>query len=121
MGSRHCGRWVVAAALFAALGTSLSGVPSAKGERPSAPNAAVRAAPGEIIVGFKRGLSSRRRADALDRARAAPAARLPEIGAVLATVPAGEVRAALAKLRGERGVRYAEANFTLYASGHGAS
>jgi hypothetical protein len=69
--------------------------------------------PGEIIVGFKPGLSARQRSVALGRARAAPASRLPEIGAVPATVPAGEVGASRAKLRRERGVRYAEPDFPL--------
>ena len=71
---------------------------------------------GELIVGFRHGSSSAQRKAALAKVNAHTKTPLREIGAALVTLPRGTEPRAIARLRNERGVRYAEPNFILRAS-----
>jgi subtilisin family serine protease len=71
--------------------------------------------PGDLIVGFKRGVTRAREGRALAAAGARVKSRMPDIGAILAAAP-GRRGAAVARLRRDPAVRYAEPNFLLHSS-----
>src|SRR5262249_19917907 len=72
------------------------------------------AVPGQIIVGFRAGVSAADRADVLAGADATPQTTFRGLNAVVAR--AGRTRAAIARLERDPSVRYAEPNFILRAS-----
>jgi subtilisin family serine protease len=82
-------------------------VPPAKRPPPSVP--------GQLIVGFKHGVTRARESSALAAAGARVKIRMPDIGAILATAP-GRRDAAIARLRRDPTIRYAEPNLLLHAS-----
>ena len=99
-------------ALVAAAGpvggaTARGAAGSAQGPPPSVP--------AQLIVGFKHGVTRAREREALAAAGAHVEFGLPDIGAMLAAAP-GKRDSALARLRRDPAVRYAEPNYRLYAS-----
>ncbi|MGH3032963.1 MAG: S8 family peptidase [Gaiellaceae bacterium] len=79
---------------------------------------AADAVPGELIVGWKVGVSRAERARALDGLGVRRTQRLGRIRAALVKVAPDRVQAALAELRRDRRVRYVEPNYLLHAADH---
>jgi subtilisin family serine protease len=105
---------VAAAAALAPAATALSASPGADATGPLAPAtfAEQRFVPGEVVVGFRPGLSGATRASVLREAGAALEERLAVSGAMVVRVPAGEsVPAAADELERDPRVRYAEPNW----------
>src|SRR5919201_2882240 len=103
-----------------ALAVLVAVAPSSGATTHAASTAAPRAqrppsVPGEVIVGFERGVNRVREARVLAEAGARAKIRFRDIGAVLATA-AGHPDAVIGRLRRDPAVRYAEPNFRLYAS-----
>ena len=80
----------------------------------SGPAPSARAARGEILVGFERGVSGNAQRDVLERAGAVPDERFRPIRAFVASVPSERRAAVLAALERDARVRYAEPNVRFH-------
>jgi subtilisin family serine protease len=102
---------VAAAVLLAAAVTAAAAAAPQPGIRTAASGR--RAVPGEVIVGFRAGVSATARANVLAGAGASVQTTFRGLNAVLAH--AGQTGAAIARLERDPNVRYAEPNFILTA------
>ena len=108
-----CGGIGLAVLLLA--GSPASGAAPRAGRAPAPPPRPPPSVPGELIVGFKHGVTRAREGTALAAVGAHVKLRMPDIGAVLASAP-GKRNAAIGRLRRDPAVRYAEPNFLLHAT-----
>jgi subtilisin family serine protease len=114
--------------LFTLLATSVVAVAAALAGsatgRPVDPvgRQALRAAvPGELIVGFRPGVSAAAQEDALSSAGATRKRRFERLRSALVSIDPSKARQAMRKLESDGRVAYAEPNFLLHADDHGGS
>lgn len=96
------------------------GLPSAAAapDPPGSADPAAPAVPGEVIVGFKKGVDKNEKDAALVRVSATKKVKFDKIDAVLATVPPSDVPAIIKRLESDPRVEYAEPNFVVTADNH---
>ncbi|MEX2031529.1 MAG: S8 family peptidase, partial [Dehalococcoidia bacterium] len=107
---------LVAACLLA---LAVAGPATARPGQEASPGRQRPAVPGEILVGFHAGVSSAEQQTLLRRAGASSHQGFGRIRAVLASTPARDQ--ALAALRSDPRVRYAEPNHPVHAVDHGST
>jgi Subtilase family/Fervidolysin N-terminal prodomain len=77
--------------------------------------------PGEVIVGFARGVSAAEQNALLDRLGAKPKRRFGRIRGALASIERGSVEQTIRQLEHDPRVEYAEPNYLLFADHHGGT
>jgi subtilisin family serine protease len=106
-----------AVAVAAALAGSATGRPVDSSGRHT-----LRAAvPGELIVGFRPGVSAAGQMNALSRAGATRKRRFDRLRGSLVSIDPSQARQAIRTLESDARVAYAEPNFVLHANDHGGS
>ena len=104
-----------------AVAAALTGPASGRSVDPSARQTLRAAVPGELIVGFRTGVSPAGQAEVLLRAGAKRRRRFDRLRGSLVSVDPSKTRQAIRKLESDGRVAYAEPNFVLYADDHGGS
>jgi thermitase len=104
-----------------AVAAALTGPASGRPVDPSGRQTLRAAVPGELIVGFRTGVSAAGQAEVLSRAGAKRRRRFDRLRGSLVSVDPSKTRQAIRKLESDGRVAYAEPNFVLYADHHGGS
>jgi subtilisin family serine protease len=104
-----------------AVAAALTGPASGRPVDPSGRQTLRAAVPGELIVGFRTGVSAAGQAEVLSRAGAKRRRRFDRLRGSLVSVDPSKTRQAIRKLESDGRVAYAEPNFVLYADDHGGS
>ncbi|HET7855274.1 MAG TPA: S8 family peptidase [Gaiellaceae bacterium] len=106
---------LAAGLLAATVAGSASGKPiDPSGRAPLRPSV-----PGELLIGFRPGVTPAAQADLLSRAGARRERRFERLGSALVSVEPGRATQALRSLKRDRRIAYAEPNYVVYADDHG--